>query len=106
MRNSLQKKQNKNRKLSKKNNQKGGHPPRAHSLPYLYLIFTEAMCEEGTYLYHVRYIGFNLKYVFQYYHALHSEYTELLQERRLTSSIHPITLRQGRAFNEIGRYNI
>jgi hypothetical protein len=103
MRNSLQKK-NKNRNLSKKNNQKGGHPTRAHSSPYLYLIYTEAICEEGTYLYHVRYIGFNLKHVFQYYHALHSEYTELLQERRVTSSIHPITLRQGRAFNEIGRY--
>ena len=100
----LQKKQNRNKKLSKKNNQKGGNPPRTHSLPYLYLIFTEAICEEGTYLYHVRYIGFNLKYVFQYYHALHTEYTELLQEHRLRSSIHPITLRQGRAFNEIGRY--
>jgi len=92
-----------NRKLSKRN-QHGGNPSNPLESPYLYMIYTESLSAEGVYLYHIRYIGFNLIHVFQYYHSLHTEFTELLTQRHLASNVHPIILRQARGFNTIGQH--
>ena len=46
-----------NKRKSLRNNKKvGGANP-----TYLYLIYTEAACSEGNFLFHIRYLGFNLK---------------------------------------------
>jgi len=92
-----------NRKLSKRN-QYAGNPNNPLESPYLYMIYTESLSAEGVYLYHIRYIGFNLIHVFQYYHSLYTEFIELLTQRQLTSNIHSILLRQARAFNTIGQH--
>ena len=100
---SLQNKQNFNRRLSKKNNIKGGRPPTL-TPKYMYLIYTPAVCAEGNYLLHIRYLGLNVKQAFQYYHSLFNEYIELLEQKGIRSSVHSITLNQSRGYNEIGRY--
>jgi len=93
------------RKISKKKQQKGGLPSNVSLVPnYIYLIYTNGLCAEGTYLYHVRYLGFNIKQVFMYYHCLFKEYNKLIQERGIMSGIHRITLNQCRGYSEIGRH--
>lgn len=100
---SLQNKQNSNRRLSKKKNIKGGVPK---TLPpnYMYLIYTPAVCAEGNYLLHIRYLGLNVKQAFQYYHSLFTEYIELLKQKGILSAVHRITLNQCRGYSEIGRH--
>ena len=105
MKKSLHNKFTLNRKLSKINNRKGGAPPPTPP-NYMYLIYTKDVCEEGTYLYHVRYLGLNLKQAFEYYHCLFNIYNELIQERQIRSGVHRITLNQCRGYSEIGRHYI
>jgi hypothetical protein len=102
MKKSLHNKFRLNHKLSKINNRKGGKPP-PRPPNYMYLIYTSGLCAEGTYLYHVRYLGFNLKQAFQYYHCLFNIYNELIQERHIRSGVNRITLNQCRGYSEIGR---
>lgn len=70
----------------------------------MYLIYTNGLCAEGTYLYHVRYIGFNIKQAFKYYHCLFREYNKLIQDRRISSGVNRITLNQCRGYSQIGRH--
>ena len=101
MNKSLHNKKNSNGKTSKKKTQKGSAP--LPSIPnYMYLIYTKGVCAEGPYLYHIRYLGFNLKQAFQYYHCLFTEYIELIESihhlsrEGIRSGVHRIILNQCR----------
>jgi hypothetical protein len=68
-------KKNKNIRKSIKNFKKvGGVLPK-----YLYLIYTEAPCALGNYLFHIRYLSLNLKDALQYYHSFFTKYLKLSQ---------------------------
>lgn len=98
---SLKNKRNKKRKLSIKNNYVGGVPPN-----YIYLIYTEAQCSEGIYLYHVRYLGYNLKEVLKYYHSMFTRYRNLSARTNAESYIAQDYINKCIGYSEIGRHYI
>jgi len=87
-----------NKRKSLRNNKKvGGANP-----TYLYLIYTEAPCSEGAYLFHIRYLGFNLKDTLQYYHSLFTQYVKLKEGHKSNIDRSYITYASG--LSSIGRH--